>query len=63
MPTYRVLSVGYDGHAEATETISRATDDEALDAALANIGWYPAIEVWCDDRPLGRISPSETCLE
>jgi hypothetical protein len=59
IPSYRVYFVGSDGHFKATTTIFCATDDEALDIALAGIGHFAAVEVWCGERRLGRISPSE----
>ena len=63
MPEYRVYFVGADDHFKAAETIYCATDSEALDAALAGIGQFPAIEVWCSARSLGRIAPPEVYPE
>jgi hypothetical protein len=63
MPSYRVYFVGPDGHFKTTTTIFCATDDEALDIALASIRHFAAVELWCGERPLGRISPSEQYSE
>jgi hypothetical protein len=63
MPEYRVYFVGADDHFKAAETIYCATDDEAIATALAGIGRFASVEVWCGDRSLGRIAPQEAYPE
>lgn len=59
MPTYRIYFVGQDDHFHGAENIECATDDEAVDCALERIGAFPAVEVWCDARSVGRIGPND----
>jgi hypothetical protein len=63
MAEYRVYFVGCDDHFKAAETIHCATDDEAVDTAIAGIGGFTAVEVWCGGRSLGRIAPQEAYPE
>jgi len=55
MSTYRIYFVGQDDHLHGGENIECTTDDEAVDCALKRIGDFPAVEVWCDTRSVGRI--------
>ena len=55
MPKYRIYFVGQDDHFHGAENIDCDTDDAAHGNALERIESFPAVEVWCDARPVGRI--------
>jgi hypothetical protein len=55
MPEYRIYFVGRDDHFHGADTIECATDDEAVASALKQIGDFPAVEVWCGTKSIGRV--------
>jgi hypothetical protein len=59
MSEYRIYFVDEDDHFRGAETIQCATDDEAFAPGLDLIGLFPAVEVWCGTRSLGRIGPND----
>jgi len=56
MPTYRVYFVGRDDHFHGATTVECDTDDEACARALEQIGTFPAVEVWCGTKAVGRVA-------
>jgi hypothetical protein len=59
MREYRIYFVGEDEHFKGAETIECATDDEAFAYALHRIGQFPAVEVWCGAKSIGRLGPDD----
>jgi hypothetical protein len=57
MPEYRVYFVGADDHFHGAETVNCTSDKEAVTTALEWIGGFPAVEVWCGTRPIGKLVP------
>lgn len=55
MPEYRIYFVGPDDHFHGAKTIECADDDGAFACALEQIGDFPAVEVWCGTKALGRV--------
>ena len=56
MPEYRIYFVGQDDHFHGAQIIECASDDEAVASALDHIGEFPAVEVWCGAKAVGRVA-------
>ena len=55
MPGYRIYYLGFDSYLIGAESITCASDADAVAAARQTLRTYAAVEVWDGDRKVERL--------